>query len=507
MIRNLLKNSSSNVLILLIRLSITFVMSPIIVRALGNHDYGIWEMIMSVIGYVGILDLGMQPAIVRYVARYNALSDEESLHKLYSTSFLFLVFVGMVSFFILTGWAFFKPEVLAERGTAPYRYFLLLLLLGFQLLIKFPGYVAECFQLGYQRYILRNTVNIVLTLIASTTLIFLLLKGYGLIVMALVGTLETFIKVAIHIILVSLPKYGNYVFKKSDVSWKSLKEPLIFGYKSLINYISGILAVSTDSLVIAAFLGPIAVTFYSIPARLVLTICALLGALTLSLMPFFSELDAYGDKTKVVQAMTIASKFIAGIMVPILLTSCFLGTPFISCWMGPEYAVKGRLVLYILAGAYVLLYLNPCHNHFLTGLGSHGFLAKMNLTSAIVNLILSLIFVRYLGKEGAALGTFVASIIFTPIILSYTCKCLNISIWKYINDVVLPLIIPNVILVVLLLATVSNYSLDNYFKVVGTGLFTLTIYILLFLFFSLRKEEKNFIFSKARGLYRKSIVV
>ena len=70
--KRLLTNTFSNVSVLVIKLGITFLLTPVIVRSLGNYDYGIWEIIGSVLGYMGMLDLGLQPTISRFAARYNA---------------------------------------------------------------------------------------------------------------------------------------------------------------------------------------------------------------------------------------------------------------------------------------------------------------------------------------------------------------------------------------------------------------------------------------------------
>lgn len=496
MIKKLILNSSSNVAITLMRIGIAFVMSPVIVKALGNYDYGIWEMVISVIGYLGILDLGMSPAIVRYVARYNALNEKENLDKLYSSSLVFLGVMGLISLVIFGGWAGWKPDILAEKGSNPIRYTYLLLLVGIDLLIKFPGIVSECFHNGFQRYTLRNKVNTTISIVSATTTLVLLKNGYGLITFVFISTLETLLRFIIHTVLVSFSRYGNLLFKVKNVSWGSIREPISFGYKSLVNYLSGMLAVTSDSIIIGVLLGPIAVTFFAIPAKLVLILSGLLGAVTLSFLPFFSDLDARDDRNMAVKSMIIASKIVAGLMIPILITTCFLGVSFLTVWMGAEYAEKGQWVLYILGVAYAFSFINPFHIQFLTGVGLHGFLAKINLTASVINIVLSIILVKFIGKEGAALGTLIAAIIFSPIILAYTCKCLEISIWTYIKNVVLTLIIPNMLLSLLLWLLISNIVIDSYFKIIAAGIFSIFAYGILYITIFLRRDEKDFILSK-----------
>src|SRR5690554_7401041 len=86
MIRTLLVNTGSNVLVMFVKLVITFIMTPVFVHNLGKYDYGLWEMIGAVIGYMGILDLGLRPAISRYAARHLAEKDETALQSVYMSA-------------------------------------------------------------------------------------------------------------------------------------------------------------------------------------------------------------------------------------------------------------------------------------------------------------------------------------------------------------------------------------------------------------------------------------
>ena len=79
MFRQTYINILSNVGVLALKLTITFVMTPVLVRNLGNHDYGIWEITMSLVGYFGFLEVGLRPAVTRFAARYRSLDQPEEL--------------------------------------------------------------------------------------------------------------------------------------------------------------------------------------------------------------------------------------------------------------------------------------------------------------------------------------------------------------------------------------------------------------------------------------------
>src|SRR5690606_24390875 len=161
MIRRLALNTASNVITLFIKLAITFVMTPIFVTNLGRYDYGIWEMVGAIVGYMGILDLGIRPAISRFASRHIAQKDQAELRALYATAWFYLFVVGFLIAAFLVCWGWFFPEILAEDTTDTQRYTLLMLIIGAQILFVFPSYTVESFMEAYQEYYLKNLLTVI----------------------------------------------------------------------------------------------------------------------------------------------------------------------------------------------------------------------------------------------------------------------------------------------------------------------------------------------------------
>ena len=67
-------------------MAISFVLSPFLVHHLGDARYGLWGVIGSLIGYLGLLDLGIRVGVTRFVARHEATGDREAASRLVSTA-------------------------------------------------------------------------------------------------------------------------------------------------------------------------------------------------------------------------------------------------------------------------------------------------------------------------------------------------------------------------------------------------------------------------------------
>ena len=165
MLKQLIVNTGSNMAQLFVSMVVTFVMAPIYLKMMGHHDYGLREMVLAIVGYMGMLDLGMRPTVSRFASMHNALRDRESLLIVYSSSLVFLTIVGTFLGAFFWVWAISFPEVLnPEGGDERVKYTLFLLLVGAQIFFSFPMFVAESYLEGLQRYYIKNMINIAIAI-------------------------------------------------------------------------------------------------------------------------------------------------------------------------------------------------------------------------------------------------------------------------------------------------------------------------------------------------------
>ena len=79
-------------------LIISFFMMPFVIHHLGDTAYGIWILIGSLTGYLGLLDFGISSAIVKYTAQLNAKGEQHKINEFASTSFFTYSFIGLLAF-------------------------------------------------------------------------------------------------------------------------------------------------------------------------------------------------------------------------------------------------------------------------------------------------------------------------------------------------------------------------------------------------------------------------
>src|SRR5262245_26501632 len=114
-----LRNVISNWASFAVSVVIGLFLSPFIVHSLGDSAYGAWVLLSSLVGYLGLLDLGTRSAVTRYVANYHATHRHEDAGRIASTAVGLFGGLGLLAvaasavLALLVNHAFHVPEELA----------------------------------------------------------------------------------------------------------------------------------------------------------------------------------------------------------------------------------------------------------------------------------------------------------------------------------------------------------------------------------------------------------
>jgi O-antigen/teichoic acid export membrane protein len=492
-IRTLLVNTGSNILVMIVKLVITFIMTPIFVHNLGEYDYGLWEMIGAVIGYMGILDLGLRPAISRYAAKHLAERDETALQAVYMSALVFMALVGLLLFLFFFSWGYWFGGALAPEGAPHQKYQLFLIIIGAYLLIAFPGYVAESYLEGFQKYYLKNNITIVNSVIGGVLLYTLITPENGLVLLAGINAIGLTVKYLLFMWILSRPAYGAIRAQWKTFSWLRLRELIVFGFKSFVQGIATRVENATDVLVIGLILGPAAVPFYSIPANLTQHIRGLGWTLTHAFMPLFSGLSAKDEHETIRQVFLISSRYVVCVLFAMGTGALLLGAPFISVWLGPEFGEKAKWLILFLVFFTILPFINPFASRYLTAINKHGIFARLTPLAALLNIGLSLVLVYPFGLEGVAFASVVPGLIFVPLYLRYTCRHLDLPVRQYLRASVLPGVAPAGFMALIILGLGEYLVYDSYGHILLGAILGSVGWLAAFWLLVLNREERDYV--------------
>lgn len=408
----------------------TFFISPYVVKSLGNTTYGLWVLLGSLVGYLGLLDFGVRGAVTRYVARFHADADDEQAGRLTSTALRIFSLMGLaavvVTIVLATTIIHRFNITAAETATAR----LVLTIGGLTVAAALIGGVFGGVVIGLERFDLNGMLEISIGLVRVLGIYFALKLGFGILALALIQFGVSAART------LGMYLYSRHLYPELKVrlrSWDSDAFRQIFSfsaYSTLLMFSSSLILYS-DSVVIGAFLPIGLITYFAIAGNLIDYTRTLVRGVSTTLTPRTSALEST-DPGAVSGVILRAARLATLLILPIVVTFLLRGARFIDIWMGPAYGMEAGRVLSILAVSLVFSASTQVTLSALMGLSRHKEYAAFNIAEAVLNLGLSIYWVRPFGIAGVALGTTVPSLLSSLIVVPwYVRRHAGVSPWKY----------------------------------------------------------------------------
>lgn len=502
MSKKLVLNSLSGTVLYLVNIVVAFIMSPIIIRALGNRDYGLWELVMSVIGYMGLLDLGIGPALVRFVSVADGRKDREDLQKIISTSTVFFVVVGVVAALVFFVLGYHSPLIAGNEAQDIANLSTVFLLLGLNAGMTFPLQVFIATLMGVQRHCFINNVRIVLLIARAVLSYHLLLShpGKGLLIMALLEPAFTALQVVAFVGAVHLDRnIPNIAW--AAVSWNKAREMISFGAKSATMLVASRLQSQSVPLIIGNTLGLGQIVYFVMPNRLVDYARGLSLAIGFPLTPWFGSTVGRGNHDELVRAWLNSTLVLQSVSFAMAVMILFAGEPFLRIWIGGEYADAGRAVLYILVTGLVADALNSNGYRILTSLGRHGSCTLAWLVLSALSIPLGIVGAYSFGIPGVAFAVTMVTVAGHIVTVYLACRAMNIPLRTYLSETVSRLLIPIALLtgtfmLMRYLCYPDSYLLILTFLLCGMGVYLGSVWL-----YTLKPEGRNSIVKRFRSTF------
>lgn len=406
-IRNVITNWGAYV----ISMGVNFLLSPFLVRHLGNEGYGVWTLILSLTGYLGLLDLGVRGAVTRYVAKFHTEADHEKASHAASSAMVIFSTAGLIAILVSVLLAVFVVGRMQIPGNYMTAARIVMLITGLSLATSLVNGVYGGVLVGMQRFDLTNSVEIVINILRAGVIVAALYSGSGLVTLAIIQLACTIARWLANVAL-TRRLYPELRIHFSQADWAGVKLIFSFSLFSFLLHVSGSLIYASDAVVIGFYLPVTAVTFYVIGGNLVEYTRTVVGGISGTMTPLASSTEALKNHERLQEIVLFSSRAGSMVVLPIALTFILRGSAFIGLWMGSRYADLSGSVLRILSFTLIFWAANSVTAGSLLGLSKHKPIVPMLLSEGICNLALSILWVRgSLGILGVAWGTLVPSLV------------------------------------------------------------------------------------------------
>ncbi len=443
-------NSASSTLAFLLNVAVVFVMSPIIVRQLGNTGYGIWDLLLSFCGYLGLLELGIGPAIIRFVAKSATLEEKQETQQIFVTSATTLSLMGLACLAVLSLISL-NPHRIFNTSPQQNPYMpALCILAGANLFVQFAGTSSVACLMGLQQHYRINLLRMALGVLSAIATWAALTRwgGDGILWLSAILLAGNVFQYTIFSSW-AIRNIGATGLSLKLFSKKKLKQMFLFGINSSLIMLSDRIQRQSVPFVIGHTMGVANIVFYSIPARITEYGLSLLSSVGLPITPLLSAVDAKDGLKATRQAWIETGRWLQILQMLIALGVGFLGTSFIGIWMGTQYAERGKWVVLCISGAMFVGGLAPNSARLLVALGRHGEVAMKLVVISLIAIFTAIMLAPRTGLPGIAAAISLANMANFIVCWRKSCNCLDISTGKYLKDTLVAMGPPTVIFAII----------------------------------------------------------
>lgn len=457
---------------------IALLTTPLLVWKLGIEGYGIYILINSLVGYYGILDLGLGQGLIKFVAEYNAKNEQENISNAINAAIVVQMFMGLIASLLLIIFASSIVDVLkiSNAYKTESKYYIYLCSFGFFFTMINGAFSSAL--MGLQRYDITSKMDVMINTGINILFAALLLVGFGLREGILLNVGITLLSFFIYL----------FIVKKKIPAWKFnpyiklsfLKSLLNFSFFVFLTRVSGLFSNYIVRFVVSFFLGPAGVTFYVIPSKLVGAIGSVFGSAVNVIFPYTSHLNATNEEEKIKRTVLIGSKIFASLGVPIMIFVFLFCKPILQIWMGNNFADAAWFVLGILAISSLIGSFSALPNLVIMGKGNSKLVGTFALISVVLYTILLPIFTKYWGVNGTAMGMLITNILTIAFVVYKTTNYLKLEIKNYLKIVFQPHLVFGVIALIAFISGVFRYKFNPYlYLLIGLILMTLQLLYLI----------------------------
>lgn len=462
---------------------ISIIYTPIMLRLLGQSEYGLYNLVYSVVSYLGLLSFGFGSAFIRYYSKYKVKDDKEGMARINGMFMIIFCIISLISIIagsilILNINSIFKDGLNAnEINTARN----LMILMIINIAISFPANVFDSNITANERYVFQRIIVLLKSILNPFLTLPLLLLGYKSVSLVIVTTIITIASLIINMLYCFKKLNTRFIFR--NFNFALMKEMWIFSFYIFLNMIVDQINWSVDKFLLGMFKGTVGVAVYSIGSQINNYYLTFSTSVSSVFIPKVHRIvSETNDNDTLTDIFTKVGRIQFMILSFIATGFAFFGRYFISIWAGKEYDMAYFIALILIIPVTIPLIQN-LGIEIQRAKNLHRFRSILYIFIAITNILISIPLCKILGGIGTAIGTAISLLIGNGILMNiYYHKKVGIDIiyfWKNILKVVPALGIPFISgIIIKYIIGVNNIFMFAFLGIVYTIIFILSLWFI-----------------------------
>lgn len=396
-----------------------FIYVPLLLHYIGKSEYGLYQLIGSLIAYFSIMDFGLTAAVVRFYTKYKAENNKVGMENIlaislraYTVITVVLFGIGCICYINLNN--VFAENMSLEEIASAEKLFLLLL---FNIVLTVSTMIFRAVINAHEKYLfLKGLETVQLILQPIVVLVVLQQHPYALSV-ALVQTV-------LNALLISARTY--YCFSKLNVTIKFhyWDKELFSDFRKLALSVFAVTLIDqvffkTNQVILGIVSGTTAVAVYSVSTLIYMNYMALSTAISGVYLPHITSMVANCEPVKKLSDLFIQiGRWQYYLLALVASGFVIFGQRFIKIWAGNGFEDAYWITLLIIIPFTVDLIQNIGLS-IMQAQNKYDFRAKVYFCMGIFNLLLAIPLANKYGGIGCAFATGLAMFIGNGLIMNW----------------------------------------------------------------------------------------
>jgi O-antigen/teichoic acid export membrane protein len=326
-----------------------FVATRVTIRGLGIDQYGLLALTGSLTGYLGLMEMGLGTAIMRYLSYHRALNEGRPMIGVVKFGLRWFCGAGLAGGLFL--W-FAAPWLSSSVLHVPPRLLptaiTVMRLTGVNFFLGLVTSVGTAVPQSFLRYDISAIINGSWGTMASTGPAIMVTLGYGLVAIV-------WFNVVLQALVLSVYAAVSYrLIRSVDLTagppWREIRrKTLSFAGKTALNNVGYVVAQQTNRLVVGIAGGLAQAGYYQAPYLLASRVNSMLTTVAQVMFPTASSLLAKKDYEGVRGLYSRTSRLFFLVNLSAAVGLAVLAYPLLEFWVSRDLASKGAMALAVFA--------------------------------------------------------------------------------------------------------------------------------------------------------------
>ncbi len=465
--------------------------TPWMVEQIGQDSYGLYTLATSLISMF-LLDFGLSAAVSRFVSKYNAEGNQESVNNMLGVTYKIYALIDFIILATLIIVYFNIESIYKELTLSEISSFKIVYIIAATFsVISFPFTTLSGILTAYEHFVELKLCDLFHKVSSVILIIIALQNGYGLYALVTANAVSGIVTIILKFIIIKrkTPVKVNLKFKNKSI----LRDIFSFSLWSAIVSIAQRFVFNITPSILGAVSGALNIGVFGIASSLEGYVYTIASAINGLFLPKVTRIVTKENASNNLLQLMIKIGRIQLIIIG-LITIGFIciGRDFVLLWMGEDYILSYYSAVLLILPSFIYLP-QQIGNTAIVALNKVKLQAYVFIGMAIVNIVLSIVFSYFWGSIGASLAICISYFIRSIGMNVVYYKSLKINIFKYFQECHIKLLLP--ILSTLIIGLGLNFIITNisWFILALKGLMVGLIYFVSMWYLGFNKYEKELI--------------